>query len=189
MKNSCVISGVLAAYLLLVCFAPLRAEENPPAPAQPPETFRAKLLNDPNVDRSRKDYRACQDAVTVLRLATAAYSEGRSPVATVLAAEQTLTATQIHYMTVSNNSRGAPAMRELLARQGEVAAIERGLASTTALTGTATDADLPKIREEVKQYEEALKEARRELLRAEYAWKTASRADQMRYLNRKNDRR
>lgn len=165
------------------------AEEQPPAPLKSPESFRTKLLNDPAVDRSRKDFGQCQTATAELRLIEKSYASGRASIATLLAAERKLTATQIHYMTVSNSSRGAPAMRQLLARQGEVAALERGLASTTALTGTATDADVPTVREEAKRYEEALKEARRELLRAEYAWKTASRADQLRYLDRKQDRR
>jgi hypothetical protein len=49
--------------------------------------------------------------------------------------------------------------------------------------------DLPEVRQEAERYQEALREARRELLRAEYVWKSASRADQLRYLNRKNDPR
>jgi len=186
MKRRCVSCAVL---MLIVCLAPLRAEQKPQAPVEPPPSFREKLLNDPDVDRSRKDYRPCAEAAAQLDLALEAYREGRFKVENVLAAERKLTSAQIHYMAVSNNSRGAPAMRELLARQGEVAALERGLASTTVLTGSATDADLSKVREESKRYEEAIKEARRELLKAEYAWKTASRADQLRYLNRTNDPR
>jgi hypothetical protein len=129
------------------------------------------------------------EAAEQLRLAEEAYAAGTGKVAGLLAAERKLTAAQIHYMTTTSNVRGNPATREYLTRRGEVSALERGLASTTSLTGKVSDGDVPQVREEMKKYDGALKEARRELLKAEYAWKTASRGDQLRYLNRKNDPR
>jgi hypothetical protein len=177
------------AIVILVGASLAQAEDKPQDSAKPPESFRSKLINDPNLDRNRKDFGQCQAATSELQRVEKSYAGGKASISTLLAAERKLTATQIHYMRVSTNSRGAPAMREYLAHQGEVAAIERGLASMTALSGMVAAEDLPEVRQEAERYQEALREARRELLRAEYVWKSASRADQLRYLNRKNDPR
>lgn len=186
MNRSCVSCAVL---MLVVSFAQLRAAEKPQAAAEPPPSFRTGLLTEQNIDRSRSDFKQCLEEAERVRLAEQAYSRGKGDVTALLQAERRLTAAQIHYMTTTSNVRGNPATREYLTRRGEVGALERGLASTIALSGKVREADLPEIRQESKRYEEALKEARRELLRAEYGWKTASRADQLRYLNRKNDPR
>lgn len=165
------------------------AEETAKTTEKRPESFRASLLTEQHIDRSRKDFSQCLEAVEKLRVAEDAYVTGKGSVSAVLGAERELTAAQIHYLTTNSSVRGNPAMRDFLTRRGEVSALERGLASTTSLTGKVTDADLPQVREEAKRYQDALKEARRELLRAEQAWKSASRADQLRYLNRKEDPR
>ena len=158
-------------------------------PVEPPPSFRTGLLTEQNIDRSRKDFKQCLEAAAEVQLAESAYAAGKGNLADLLQAERKLTAAQIHYLTTTSNVRGNPAMREYLTRRGEVGAIERGLADVIALVDKASAADVPVVREEVARYLEAIKEARRELLRAEYAWKTASRTDQLRYLDRNEDPR
>ena len=179
----------VALTLLMICIFPALAAEPINTPADSPKSFRSSLLTEQNIDRSRSDFSQCLEAAEEVRLAEKAYSSVKGSITELLQAERNLTAAQIHYLTTTNSVRGNPAMRDYLARRGEVSALERGLASTMTRTGKASDGDLTQVREEAKRYQEALKEARRELLRAEYAWKTASRADQLRYLNRKADRR
>lgn len=169
-------------------------KEKPPAaavadPVEPPPSFRTGLLTEQNIDRSRKDFKQCLEAAAEVKLAESAYAAGKGNLADVLQAERKLTAAQIHYLSTTSNVRGNPSMREYLTRRGEVGALERGLADVTAFAGKASTADVPVVREEVARYKDAIKEARRELLRAEYAWKSASRADQLRYLDRNEDPR
>ncbi len=189
MKRSSVQSVLLVAIVFVSGLTPLHADEKPQPPTEPPPSFRTSLLTEQNVDRSRKDFNQCLEAAAEVQHAEEAYASGKGSIAELLHAERKLTAAQIHYMTTTSNVRGNPATREYLTRRGEVSALERGLASLVVLTREASDADRPQIRQESKRYQEAIKEARRELLRAEYAWKTASRADQLRYLNRTNDPR
>ncbi len=178
-----------AAILCAVGIAYVRGDEPAKPPTEPPPSFRTGLLTEQSIDRSRKDFNQCLEAAAEVQHAEEAYASGKGSIAELLHAQRKLTAAQIHYMTTTSNVRGNPATREYLTRRGEVSALERGLSSLVVLTREASDADLPQIRQESKRYQEALKEARRELLKAEYAWKTASRADQMRYLNRTNDPR
>ncbi len=163
--------------------------EKPEAAADSQQHSRSSFLTEQNLDRSRQDFNPCLEAAAEVRVAEQAYADGQTPITSLLRAERKLTATQIHYLSTSSNMRGAPALRDYLACRGEVTALERGLASTTSLMGKVVDDELPLVRKEVELYQEALKEARRKLLRAEHVWKTASRAEQLRYLNRKANRR
>jgi hypothetical protein len=178
-----------AAILCAIGIACARADEPAKPPTEPPPSFRTGLLTEQSIDRSRKDFNQCLEAAAEVQHTEEAYASGKGSIAELLHAERKLTAAQIHYLTTTSNARGNPTTREYLTRRGEVSSLERGLASIAVLTREASDADQPQAREEAKRYQEAIKEARRELLRAEYAWKTASRADQLRYLDRKNDPR
>ena len=144
---------------------------------------RPSTLTRQTIAKTGEEFRRCLEANRELHVAKKAYTQGAGPLQDLLQAQQELTAAQIHYAATSTNVRGYPALREYLSRRGEVAALEEGLKALRELE--VAEAEREQYRQEVDRYAAALKQAEKDLTIAERTWKTADRANQFRYLNRR----
>ncbi len=177
---SWLIVGFFFAQSTLATAAPPKEPISGSRPAARPGS-----LSRENIASSSDDFRRCLEAAREVEAARRGYAEGTVTLAALLKSQQALTAAQIKYSTTATNVRGNPALRDYLARRGEVAALTRGLSEARHLLGEVPSNEQEQVRQEVTRYIEALKLAQQELAQAEKAWKTADRAKQFRYLNRR----
>ncbi len=188
MRRGLDISGrcflVVAIVLVLLPVTVATAQEAS-APKTQPKPTRLGTMTKGNIGKSKGGFRLVLEAARKLETAKAAYATNPEALWELLAAQQAVTNAQIQYMSATTDVRGNAPLRDYLTLRGEVSARERGLAEVTQLLEQVPESQTQQVRDELKRRTEILELARKELANAELTWKTADRANQFRYLNRR----
>jgi hypothetical protein len=166
--------------LLVLIASPAWAAEPPAAKSAGAES---STPSKQEARSSRQEVRRALEAARAVQQALKDYAQGTGSLTAYYRAQQTLTAVEIACAAATSNLRGNPELSDYLARRAEVAALERARSEVLAVEVAEGEADVK--REELARYADALKLAHKQLAVAEKHWKTAERANQLRYLNRR----